>query len=169
MGGCVGEMPNVNDPHFDEPREQEGFRALRARIGRQAGAQRLGGSLWQVEPGQCAYPYHFHYTEEEMILVLEGTPSLRTPQGLRELAEGELVVFPRGEEGAHQLVNRSQATVRFLSVSTSGEPDVVVYPDSGKLGAYERNADGSGLRLMFRIAESVDYYDGEEPQGRSGP
>lgn len=156
-------MPNVNDPRFDEPREQEGFRALRSRIGRQAGAQRLGASLWELEPGEAAYPYHFHYTEEELVLVLEGRPSLRTPEGWRELSEGEVVAFPRGERGGHQLVNRGSARVRFFSVSTNGEPDLVVYPDSGKLGAYERCVDGGGLRLLFRIDEDVDYYDGERP------
>jgi uncharacterized cupin superfamily protein len=154
-------VPNIGDPHFDEPREHEGFLALRARLGRQAGAERLGLSLWEVEPGQAAYPYHFHYTEEELIVVLSGTPSLRTPEGWRELGEGEVVSLPRGEGGAHQIVNRGERTVRFLSFSTSGEPDIVSYPDSGKLGAYERLPEGGGLRALFRAADTVDYHDGE--------
>jgi uncharacterized cupin superfamily protein len=154
-------MPNLNDPHFDEPREHEGFRALRARVARQAGSERLGLSLWEVPPGEAAYPYHFHYTEEELVIVLQGTPSLRTPSGWRELAEGEVVAFLRGEAGGHQLVNRTRETVRFLALSTSGEPDVVSYPDSGKLGAYERLPQGEGLRALFRMGDAVDYYDGE--------
>jgi uncharacterized cupin superfamily protein len=155
-------VPNINEPLFDEPREQPGFRALRARVARQAGSERLGLSLWEVPPGEAAYPYHFHYAEEELVLVLAGRPSLRTPTGWRELREGEVVAFPRGEGGGHQLANRTDTTVRFLAFSTSGEPDVVVYPDSGKLGAFERLADGGGLRALFRLAEAVDYHDGEE-------
>lgn len=156
-------MPNVEDPLFDEPREQEGFRAQRARLGRQAGAQRLGLSLWEVAPGQAAYPYHFHYTEEELLVVLSGALALRTPQGWRELAPGEVVCFLRGEHGAHQLVNRGAEPARFLSFSSSGEPDLVMYPDSGKLGGFERLPDGGGLSMLFRVSDAVDYYDGEQP------
>jgi uncharacterized cupin superfamily protein len=156
-------VANIEQPHFDEPREHEGFRALRARVGRQAGSERLGLSLWEVPPGEAAYPYHFHYAEEELVIVLEGAPSLRTPEGWRQLARGEVVAFRRGEAGGHQLVNRTNETVRFLAFSTSGEPDVVSYPDSGKLGAFERRPQGDGLRAMFRAADAVDYYDGESP------
>lgn len=156
-------MVNINDPLYDEPREHPGFLASRARLGRQAGSERLGLSMWEVPPGEAAYPYHHHLAEEELVLVLHGAPSLRTPDGWRELAEGEVVAFPRGERGAHQLVNRTGETVRFLAFSTSGEPDVVMYPDSGKLGAFERLPDGGGLRAMFRMSDTVDYHDGEQP------
>jgi uncharacterized cupin superfamily protein len=156
-------MPNINDPLFDEPREHPGFQCKRARVSRQAGSERLGLSLWEVPPGEAAYPYHHHLGEEELVVVLEGQPSLRTPEGWRELEEGEVVAFLRGEEGAHQLVNRSQETVRFLAFSPSGDPDIVLYPDSGKVGAFERLPDGGGLRAMFRAGDAVDYHDGEQP------
>jgi uncharacterized cupin superfamily protein len=159
-------VPNIDEPVFDEPREHPGFRALRARLGRQAGCERLGLSLWELPPGEAAYPYHYHLAEEELLIVLSGRPSLRTPDGWRELEEGELVSFPRGQGGGHQLVNRSEQTVRFLALSTSGEPDVVMYPDSGKLGAFERRPDGGGVRAMFRVADTVDYHDGERPPER---
>jgi len=158
-------MVNIERPNFDEPRQQEGFRVQRARISRQAGAERLGLSLWEVPPGQAAYPYHAHLTEEELLVVLSGTPSLRTPDGWRELEQGEVASFRRGEEGAHQVVNRSGETVRFLAFSPSGEPDVVVQPDSGKIGAFERRPDGGGLRVWFRREDAVQYYDGESAPG----
>ena len=156
---------NIQHPDFDEPRDHEGFRARRARISRQAGADRLGLSLWELPPGQAAYPYHFHLGEEELVIVLDGQPSLRTPQGWRELEQGEVVSFLRGEEGAHQIANRSDETVRFLAFSPNGDPDIVLYPDSGKVGAYERLREGGGLRALFRRADEVDYYEGEEPPG----
>jgi uncharacterized cupin superfamily protein len=71
-------MTNINDPLFDEPREHPGFRCLRARVSRQAGGERLGLSLWELPPGEAAYPYHYHYAEEELLVVLTGQPSLRT-------------------------------------------------------------------------------------------
>jgi uncharacterized cupin superfamily protein len=156
-------MTNINDPAFDEPREHPGFRCRRARLSRQAGSERLGLSLWEVPPAEAAYPYHWHLAEEELVVVLEGRPSLRTPDGWRELAQGEVVAFPRGETGAHQLANRTNQAVRFLSFSPSSEPDIVHYPDSGKVGAFERRRDGGGLRAMFRLADAVDYYEGEQP------
>ncbi len=154
---------NINEPQFDEPREHDGFRCQRARLSRQAGSERLGLSLWEIPAGEIAYPYHYHLTEEELVLVLEGKPSLRTPAGWRELTPGEVVAFPRGEHGAHQLANRTAETVRFLAFSTNGEPDIVMYLDSAKLGAAERRADGGGLRTFFRLADQVDYWQ-DEPQ-----
>lgn len=154
-------MPNIHEPDYDEPREQPGFHARRARVSRQAGSERLGLSQWEVPPGQAAYPYHYHLGEEELIVVLEGRPTLRTAGGRRELAPGEVVAFLRGEDGAHQLINETGETIRFLSLSTSGDPDLVVYADSNKLGAYERLPEGGGMRALFRLGDVVDYYDGE--------
>jgi uncharacterized cupin superfamily protein len=159
-------MMNLHEPEFDELREQPGFRARRARVSRQAGSERLGLSLWEVPPGEAAYPYHHHFGEEELVVVLDGRPSLRTPEGWRELGPGDVVPFLRGEAGAHQLVNDTTETVRFLCFSTNGEPDIVIYSDSGKLGAYERLPDGGGLRAMYRLDDTVDYYDGEQPPTR---
>jgi uncharacterized cupin superfamily protein len=156
-------MTNLYDPHFDEPRDHPGFNCLRARLGRQAGAERLGASLFELPPGQAAYPYHFHLAEEELLFVLTGRPSLRDTAGWRELDEGEVLCFPRGESGAHQLANRSGETVRFLAISTGGEPDVVIQPDSGKLGAFERAPGGGGLREWHVRDRAVDYWEGEEP------
>jgi uncharacterized cupin superfamily protein len=156
-------VANINDPMFDEPREHPGFNCLRARVSRQAGSDRLGLSLWELPPGEAAYPYHYHLAEEELVVVLEGRPSLRTPAGWRELPEGEVVPFLRGEQGGHQLVNRTDALVRFLAFSTNGEPDIVIRPDSGTLNACERLAAGGGLRAIFRMQDAIDYYDGEVP------
>jgi uncharacterized cupin superfamily protein len=154
-------MTNFLEPEFDEPREHDGFRCLRARLGRQAGSRRLGASLFAVPPGEAAYPYHWHMGEEELVLVVEGAPLLRVPSGERRLERGEVVSFPRGEEGAHQLVNDTGEEVRFLAISEQGDPDIVMYPDSGKLGAFERRPQGGGLFKLFRVDDEVGYWDGE--------
>ena len=155
-------MPNIYHPDFDEPREHPGFRARRARIGRQAGTRDLGVSLWEIPPGEASYPYHFHFAEEELIIVLAGTPKLRTPEGWRTLEEGEVVSFPVGEKGGHQLVNDGPEPARLLSVSTQ-RTEVVVYPDSGKVGAFEDRPDGEGMAKLFRVEDAVDYWEGEAP------
>jgi uncharacterized cupin superfamily protein len=156
-------MPNIYEPEFDEPRDHDGFRARRSRLGRQTGTRQLGASLWELPPGEAAYPYHYHLAEEELIIVLAGTPRLRTPEGWRRLKEGDLVSFPVGEEGAHQLMNDGPETARMLSISTQPGAEICVYPDSGKLGAYDDRLDGEGLAKLFRVDDAVDYWEGEEP------
>jgi uncharacterized cupin superfamily protein len=151
---------SIKAPNF-EPREHPGFECLRARLGRELGAVATSLSLWEIPAGQAAYPYHWHFAEEEILVVLEGSPRLRTPEGWSELAEGDVICFRTGEEGAHQIVNRTETTVRFLAFSNQ-QPDAVIYPDSEKLLAAQRIPEGDGRLHMFRIADEVDYYEGEE-------
>lgn len=140
-----------------------GFRARRAFLGRQAGARRLGASLWELPAGQAAYPYHFHLMDEELVVVLAGTGRLRTPDGWRELAEGDVVSFPVGEAGGHQIAAGPDGPLRFLCVSTAGTPDICVYPDSGKVLANGRHV--ADVRHMSRRPDAVDYWHGEAPPG----
>jgi uncharacterized cupin superfamily protein len=155
----IDAVPNINNPEFNDSRDQAGFRARRAKVGHQAGAVKTGLSYWEVEPGEAAYPYHVHLSEEEIIVVLEGRPSLRTPGGWRDLEEGEVAVFPTGEQGAHQLVNRTDQTVRFLAFSNSGDPEIVIQPDAGKYGVRD---GGSQTTEWFRKSDQVGYFDGVE-------
>ena len=154
-------MPNVYRPTFEEGERPEGFRSRRARIGYELGTELIGCSLWELPAGEAAYPYHFHYADEELVIVLTGRPTLRTPEGVRELEEGEALRFPLGEEGAHQIINRSEEPVTLLAVSSHGRPDVVVYPDSDKIGVGERLPHGGGLRAFFKRGDRVGYFDGE--------
>jgi uncharacterized cupin superfamily protein len=153
--------PSISEPVFDEAREQPGFECRRARLGRQLGSEKLGLSLWEVPAGQTAYPFHFHLAEEEILIVLEGSPSLRDADGWRQLEEGEAVRFAVGEEGAHQIANRGEAPVRFLAISNQ-QPDVVVRPGSNTLSVFERLPQGGGLAEHFRRDDAVGYYEGED-------
>jgi uncharacterized cupin superfamily protein len=94
---------------------------------------RLGASVWELQPDGENW-YHLHHGSEEMIVVLRGTPTLRTPDGERSLAEGDVVVFPRGPRGAKGIRNESDSPARLLIVSTNADPDVTEYPDTGKVG-----------------------------------
>ena len=108
--------------------------------------------MYEFEPGERNGPYHYEIGNEECLLVLAGTPTLRHPEGREVLEVGDLVVFPDGPDGAHQLINESTAVTRVLILSTMREPYGCAYPDSGKL---------STLGGIFRLAETVDYWDGE--------
>ena len=105
-------MTSFLEPDFEPPVEREGFRVRRARLGRQAGAERLGASLFEIEPGNAPFPLHFHLGNEELLIVLSGSTALRTSAGERELDEGEVVSLPAGEEGIHQVINRGREPAR---------------------------------------------------------
>jgi uncharacterized cupin superfamily protein len=156
---------NLLTPKFDARQDRPGFSWQRARLGRQAGAERLGASLFELPPGEASFPFHYHLANEEMLVALLGRPTLRTTSGTRELGEGEVVAFPAGSAGAHQILNRTDEPVRFLIASQMVGPEVVVYPDSEKVGARE-HPPGSieeGLRGEFRERDAVDYFEDEEP------
>lgn len=158
-------MANVFGSDLGEHGQRDGFRWHGTSVGLAAGSERLGASAYELPPGEATFPYHYHFANEELLIVLRGRPHLRTPEGWRELEEGEVVAFPVGERGAHQLVNRSSAPARLLMISEMRSPDIAVYPDSQKLGARE-HAPGSGregIRLNFRADDAVDYWDGERP------
>jgi len=91
--------------------------------------------VYELEPGKAS-PYHWHVGEEELLLVLAGTPTLRTPAGEERLKPWDFAVFPRGEEGAHQLRNDTGGPVRAAFFSTCSDPEVAVYPDDGRIGVF---------------------------------
>jgi uncharacterized cupin superfamily protein len=102
-----------------------------APVGAQAGARELAANVYELDPGAVGSPLHVHHANEELLFMLAGTLSLRGPDGSQLLAAGTVVAFPRGQTGAHSLVNRSGAPVRYLIVSTTNRPEVVEYPDTG--------------------------------------
>jgi len=128
------------------------------RLGPGLGASSTGASIYELPPGQSICPYHFEYGEEEWLIALAGTPTLRTPAGEEELAPGDVAFFPAGPEGAHKVTNKTEEAVRVLMFSEVKYPAVTSYPDGGKVGAYtgDRSQD-----LIARRESAVDYYDGE--------
>jgi uncharacterized cupin superfamily protein len=102
-----------------------------ARLAAAAGSQRLGATVVELASGTLSSPYHFHHANEELLIVLRGTPELRTPDGLRKLHPGEVVSFLRGPEGAHRLRNTSSEPCHLLFISEMNFPDIVSYPDTG--------------------------------------
>jgi len=157
-------MTNIHDPEFEIEGKQPGFRYRRARLGYQAGCERLGVSLWELPPGEATV-YGYHLANEEMAVVLAGEPSLRTPGGWRRLRAGDLVPFPLGERGAHQFLNETGAPVRILLFSEMVGPEVTLYPDSGKVGVFERmtSPEKGGFAGWYRIDDAVPYYENESP------
>jgi uncharacterized cupin superfamily protein len=160
---------NLYEPQWDDDSERPGFSYRRAKLGGQAGGDRLGASLYEIPPGQATFPYHAHFANEELLIVLAGRPSLRTRAGWRELDPGEVVSFTVGFDGAHQVMNRGEEPARVLVVSEMNSPEVSVYPDTGKILAGTRPPGGVGdpddIFETFRLDDAADYWEDEEPPG----
>ncbi|MGZ8782303.1 MAG: cupin domain-containing protein [Gaiellaceae bacterium] len=150
---------NIFDGELDESRDRPGFSWRAARLGPKLGATKVGASVYELEPGQKTFPYHYEYGAEEWLLVIDGRPILRVPDGEHDLRPGDVVCFPEGPAGAHLIRNDSDAPVRILIASTKGNPQLAVYPDSGKIGVWPGN-DADEPQL-FRRDSAVDYWDGE--------
>lgn len=154
-------MPRVNiaNPEFaydsDDP---EGYKAGMVRPGPQLGAEHTGTSVYELPPGQAICPYHYEYGEEEWLLVLAGRPSLRTPEGTSQLAPWDLVFFPMGPDGAHQVRNETADPVRVLMWSQIVTPSASAYPDSDKVGIWTGIKEENVLVVR---SSKVDYYHGE--------
>ena len=135
-------------------------------IGAPLGAKKLGYNVTELPPGKRAFPYHFHHVNEELFLVLEGTGELRWPGGTHPLKPMDIICCPPGANGAHQIVNTGATALRYLAVSTTEDPEVVEYPDSGKYGVIAGRPIG-GRPTDARVAvfafkkDGVDYWAGE--------
>jgi uncharacterized cupin superfamily protein len=129
-----------------------GFAFSEMSASERTGDELIGASLYEFEPGNQLWPYHFHAGNEEWAIVVSGTPTLRAPQGERELRAGDVVGFPQGEEGAHTFYNRGSEPARIVIFSTL-RTGYCTYPDSDKV---------TGGGRVFRRADAAGYWDGEE-------
>ncbi len=135
----------------DDP---DGYHTSYARVGPLVGGSELGLSVYVLPPGQSICPYHYETGEEEWLIALVGTPTLRTPDGDVELRPWDIAFFPAAEEGAHKVTNRTDETVRVAIWSNRVNPSTAIYPDSQKVGAWPPGK-------LFRLADAVDYWEGE--------
>lgn len=144
-------------PHY----ESQGVRLARG-----TAAKKLGMSVDIVPPGKRACPYHFHYAEEEAFIVLEGSGTLRVAGEMLTITAGDVVFIPPGPEYPHQILNTSDAPLKYLSLSINAELEICEYPDSGKYLATADGARGRSETLlqdgrMHRMKDDLDYWDGE--------
>jgi uncharacterized cupin superfamily protein len=145
---------NLVDGALRNEHDREGWRFRATRVADEIGAERIGGSVYELAEGERTFPYHYHHGVEEWLVVLDGTPTVRTPEGKRTLKAGDVVCFASGSGGAHDVTGPG----RFLMLSAGARPSISVYPDSDKLGA--RPADDND-RLTFLRSSAVDYWEGE--------
>ena len=117
MRATIGAVTVINlngDLAWDSENDRAGYRHRVAALGRRLGASLVGGSVYELPPGEKTWPYHYEIGCEEWVVVISGYPTLRTPDGQRGLEPGDLAVFPEGPSGAHQISNESSEPCRVL-------------------------------------------------------
>jgi uncharacterized cupin superfamily protein len=126
---------------------------LRAvRLARHAGAKHLAANLYELDPGVSVSPLHFHHANEELLFVISGAPSLRRgTDDERVLEPGEVVAFPIGPSGTHQILNRSRAPARVLICATNNVPEVAEQVENDTLAVITP----SGLQLVTASAPVI--------------
>jgi uncharacterized cupin superfamily protein len=150
---------NIASPEFEyDPEDPDGFRAGMFRPGPGLGAEATGMSVYELPPGQAICPYHYEYAEEEWLLVLEGRPTLRRPDGGEQLEPWDVAFFTPGPDGAHGVRNETGETVRVLMFSDIRTPAASVYPDSDKIGIWTGNKEDN---ILVRRSSGVSYYTDE--------
>ena len=136
---------NVWSDTWDPGEDWSGGGALSKRLPR---GDVLGATVYELGPGNFAV-YHFHHGAEELMIVLRGSPTVRTAEGDRVLEEGAVVHFPPGPDGAHGIRNETDEPVRYVMVSDHPSPEVAEYPDLGQITAQARTGSQTGERLWL--------------------
>ena len=161
LGGDTPAMQTLNlfTAETDIPpdgTEPAGYLASALRLGPKLGASRLGMSIYDLPPGEAICPYHFEWTDEEWLIVVAGSASVRTPDGEAVLGPGDVMCFPAGPAGAHCVRNASEEPARVAIFSTKNEFGIAEYPDSDKVGVW-----AGQQHYMLRRSAHLDYWDGE--------
>lgn len=148
------------------PELDQKFSAVIAPLGEALGLKKLGVMVTAVEPGKRAFPFHVHHGNDELFVILEGEGTYRFGDAEHPVKPGDVCAAPAGgAEAAHQLVNTGATTLRYVSISSQFDPDVVEYPDSGKFAALSigegRSFQNARLTFIGRREDGRDYWEGE--------
>lgn len=121
-----------------------------------SGEGKLTINFYTLQPGKSNYPYHQHFGREEVFFIISGTATLKTPKGDIEVSEGDVIVMPPNENGAHMLTNTSNEPLCYLDIDTIASPDVILYPNSGNVRIM-----AGDMQKSFKMESEVNYLDGE--------
>lgn len=161
----MAKIANLKDLEWTEGQGPDPYRVRRKHLTAETESCNLGASVYRLDPGAKACPAHYHFGNDEAVFVLSGNLTLLLDGVAHQMPAGSYVTLPAGTGQAHQLENRSESPVDYLCFSTMQKTDVVIYPDSSKVGLFGGMAPGGqesakAIRRWVKD-EAVDYWDGE--------
>jgi len=124
-------------------------------LDKMASSDQMYFDIRELGPGKYSFPYHYHRGAEEMMVILQGGCTMRTPEGFSKVQQGDIVFFEKGETGAHQFYNHTDEVCRYLDIRIKVDIDVCDYPDSGKVNILP-------YFNIYNAAQTLDYFEGEE-------
>ncbi len=152
---------NVNRVPLQHAQREPLYDYQGARLAAGTAARQLGASVDVLAPGKRSCPYHLHHAREEMFIVLDGQGTLRVAGELLPITAGDTIFIPAGPEYPHQIINTSEAPLRYLSISTMQSPEICEYPDSNKHGVWADRGDTAVFEARHRNGGDLGYWDGE--------
>ncbi len=159
---------NLSELIFETSTHGQNFMSHDAAISNKIGAKKLGYSICKIPAKKRSCPAHTHFVNEEMFYIIKGCGTLRIGDTFSSIMAGDVIAHPVScdPKDAHQIINDSNEELIMLCVSTMEEPDIVLYPDSGKFGVFAGTAPGlkanDSFRFMGKEDDSLDYWQGEE-------
>lgn len=158
---------NIEDAEYHDWGHGEKYQARIAWVGTVMGSEKLGFNITELAPGKRAFPCHSHATNEELFFILQGEGEIRIGDDLYDIKKGDFINFPPDLAKPHQIINSSNSTLRYISVSTMIVPEVSAYPDSGKYGVFAgaptgRQVTEASIRKIYRKDDDVNYWEGED-------
>src|SRR3974390_2397884 len=107
--------PRTKPSNYPEPFFSRMTKREKRALGDLFGLKNFGVNLTTLLPGGESALLHRHSKQDEFIYILQGDPVLVTDSGELQLSPGMCAGFPAGGP-AHQLVNRSNASVVYLEI-----------------------------------------------------
>ena len=119
--------PKARQSNYPEPFLTRMRRREKRPLGDMFGLKNFGVNLTRLAPGGESALLHRHSKQDELVYILEGTPTLVTDRGEVQLAPGMCAGFPAAGL-AHQLVNRTDSDVVYLEIGDRTPGDEGSYP-----------------------------------------
>jgi len=139
------------------------FEASLGRFTEPLNMQKLGCSIVELNPGKKAWPYHLHYGNDELFLIIKGSGIIRYDDEEYTISQGDVIYTPSGDGTAHQIINNSDETLQYYAISSTDSPEVAYYPDSDKYGSYFTGGeDNSRKSFIAKGSSNAGYYEDED-------
>lgn len=155
---------NLADLQLEWLKNGSRFEVGLSNIGRPLGLGGVGATLHVVPPGKTAWPFHRHHGNDELFLVLEGTGEVRMGDRRLPIRAGDCIGAPAGAD-AHQIINSSDAELRYIAFSNHTRAEVIEYPDSGKIAVDIARGNDKDPPSIFSVEGRITplgYWEGED-------
>jgi uncharacterized cupin superfamily protein len=146
---------SVDDVPWEEYAKGDRFGLRFRQLGEYGGCSHVGVCMEELAPGKQTNPAHYHMLEEEHLLILEGSATLRLGDQSFALSTGDYACFPAGQKAGHTLLNQTDRPCRYLIIGERNPNDVIIYTDSDRVSV---RLTGEG----YRKSATMDYWDGED-------